>query len=663
MRFKILTILVVIEACVTLSGCSLWNRNNEQTDESDNIYKDATLQEIYQYRCMRDIPQLTLYLSNNFPEYRKAALAAMACIGDEMCIVPVAAMLNDKDEDVRTEASFALGRTGSPKAEKYLMSAWKSEQSIKVRASLLKSLGHCGGSESLEFISLLNIDKTEASLLEAQAESLCGFALRNMCTGPGTDCALKILCNTSIHENIRVPAAEYFRLCNLDISLYSDQLFDIFKKSSLISTRYSVVAAAGKIDNIKSAHFLERIIKSEEDYTVKLTAIESLEKLTCFDSDDLMNTLLTDEDERISLRAAMFLKDRGASISSDKYTELASTVDNWQARTILLAAALKNASDKETISQGIISGYEVTENIQEKAALLKALAGNPEKYRFVENIALYNDNDYLKVVGLETLAEMRKSPVFDSVAGKVNKETGENMYREFAITFKKSLQSGISEITGFAAECIADSSYDFVRHYTNTYFLKQALNNCTLPKDEDTYRILANAIYKITGEEIPDPPAISDNIINWKQIMSVNQGQRVKINTDKGDIIIQTDVNNAPLAVSDFIGLIKKEYFNQTFFNCATGGLTIENHGVYGGFDQDLRYVIPAEIGPQQFDEGTVAMESSSFGNTYTTGWFIVTAAQTDLNSRYTVIGSVVEGMDCVKKLQTGDKVLSVSIL
>jgi cyclophilin family peptidyl-prolyl cis-trans isomerase len=75
----------------------------------------------------------------------------------------------------------------------------------------------------------------------------------------------------------------------------------------------------------------------------------------------------------------------------------------------------------------------------------------------------------------------------------------------------------------------------------------------------------------------------------------------------------------------------------------------------YGSEDYSLR----SEFSLTRYREGAVGMASAG-KDTEGTQWFISHSPTPHLDGRYTIFAQVVEGMDVVRNIAVGDKILSV---
>ncbi len=142
------------------------------------------------------------------------------------------------------------------------------------------------------------------------------------------------------------------------------------------------------------------------------------------------------------------------------------------------------------------------------------------------------------------------------------------------------------------------------------------------------------------------------------------------IHTAKGDIVIEFYPDDAPKTVMNFATLAKAGYYNGLTFHRVEPGFVIQGgdpngngsggESIYGPtFEDELN----ASSSSYQagYLEGVVAMANRG-PNTNGSQFFIMLADTPSLPKAYTIFGKVTSGMDVVKKIAVGDKMLQVSV-
>jgi peptidyl-prolyl cis-trans isomerase A (cyclophilin A) len=144
--------------------------------------------------------------------------------------------------------------------------------------------------------------------------------------------------------------------------------------------------------------------------------------------------------------------------------------------------------------------------------------------------------------------------------------------------------------------------------------------------------------------------------------------QKVRLDTNMGEIVIELDAAKAPKSVANFLEYVKAGHYNGTIFHRVIPNFMIQG----GGFDADMtqkptRAPIPLESKNGLTNvRGSVAMARTSVPDSATAQFFInlkdnafLDSANTPDGTGYAVFGKVVSGMDVVDKIwavPTGNK-------
>jgi len=141
---------------------------------------------------------------------------------------------------------------------------------------------------------------------------------------------------------------------------------------------------------------------------------------------------------------------------------------------------------------------------------------------------------------------------------------------------------------------------------------------------------------------------------------------KVKISTDKGDMIAELYDNETPIAVNNFKDLIGKKFYDGLNFHRVIPNFVIQGGCPNGTGAGGPGYNIPCEVtAPKQFhDKGVLSMAHAG-RNTGGSQFFICHNRQgtQHLDGNHTCFGKVFEGMDVIDSIQQGDKINSISII
>ncbi len=144
---------------------------------------------------------------------------------------------------------------------------------------------------------------------------------------------------------------------------------------------------------------------------------------------------------------------------------------------------------------------------------------------------------------------------------------------------------------------------------------------------------------------------------------------KVKLVTNKGDIIIELDAANAPITVENFLAYVNDGFYAGTVFHRVIDGFMIQGGGMKPNmFEKKTKAPIKNEATNGLKNElGTVAMARTQVVDSATSQFFINVADNEFLNHQntspagygYAVFGRVTEGMetiDAIRKVRTGNK-------
>jgi cyclophilin family peptidyl-prolyl cis-trans isomerase len=135
-----------------------------------------------------------------------------------------------------------------------------------------------------------------------------------------------------------------------------------------------------------------------------------------------------------------------------------------------------------------------------------------------------------------------------------------------------------------------------------------------------------------------------------------SQSNLVKLQTSKGDIIIELDHQAAPVTTANFLQYVSEEFYDGTIFHRVIPGFMIQGGGLTSKMEEKKTrdpIVNEAKNGLSNV-RGTIAMARKPDPDSATCQFFINHVDNTPLdyvdNTRlgYAVFGKVIEGMDVV---------------
>jgi cyclophilin family peptidyl-prolyl cis-trans isomerase/HEAT repeat protein len=634
--------LVLVVLVVVLGGCG--------GEGVKNVYEDETLQRIYTWQDERRVEPLVEYFDHERAVYRRAAALACASIQEGRTVEPLSRLLSDADDGVRQAAAYALGQVGEGTAEPVLMKAFAGEKSAAVRRYILEAVGKCGTLTGLDFLSGLTFRGDQKGDSEGQAMGLYRLALRRLVSPAGTAKAVELL-NQRFSSRCRLFAAHYLaRAEDIDLSPYRRRLPDLLAGEADVPVAMALVLGLAKLRTPAVREQLKSLLAADVDYRLKINGVRAL---SVFDYEEVKEPFLAvlagwGGNVNTAIQVSEFFLNQGRAGDAGRYFDTARKVANWRCRANLLGAALKYAGDKEAVADYITAAYRQSTHVYEQANLLRALAGDSSRYRFVEEEVFADRPLVVKSLGLAALVEM---------AGAAPEQRP-----VFAKIFERAVGSGDVALVGQAAAALREPAMNFKALYPpeDIGFLKAALAGCRLPVDIEAYLELQRTIDFFSGSSTPSPaPDMMNNPIDWHLVCSTPADQEVIIKTAKGDITIRLLVNESPGSAANFIRLIRQGFYRGSRVHRVVPNFVIQDGcprgDGWGGPDFSIR----SELGPLYYEAGSLGMASAG-KDTESSQWFITHSATPHLDGRYTIFARVVSGLDVVHRLEVGDEILGL---
>lgn len=150
----------------------------------------------------------------------------------------------------------------------------------------------------------------------------------------------------------------------------------------------------------------------------------------------------------------------------------------------------------------------------------------------------------------------------------------------------------------------------------------------------------------------------------WKDELAVREKEaaandlpRVKLTTNKGEIVLELFENQAPQAVGNFVSLVEKKYYDGLTFHRVLPGFMAQGGCPNGDGAGGPGYTIYCECERADYRHhfgGTLSMAHAG-KDTGGSQFFLTFRPTPHLDGRHTAFGRVVEGMDVLVKLQRRD--------
>ncbi len=134
------------------------------------------------------------------------------------------------------------------------------------------------------------------------------------------------------------------------------------------------------------------------------------------------------------------------------------------------------------------------------------------------------------------------------------------------------------------------------------------------------------------------------------------------IQTSKGTVKALLYPKDAPVTVQNFVRLSLLGFYDGLTFHRYVPNFVIQGGDPTGTGRGNAGYTIPLEVSERKHVEGALGMARARDPNSGSCQFYITLRPTPHLDGSYTVFGRVIEGMDVVKQLRQGDKILRIEI-
>ena len=127
-----------------------------------------------------------------------------------------------------------------------------------------------------------------------------------------------------------------------------------------------------------------------------------------------------------------------------------------------------------------------------------------------------------------------------------------------------------------------------------------------------------------------------------------------RIETAHGPVVITPAIDDAPATVAQLSRLAREGYFRRLTFHRVVPNFVVQGGDPRGDGEGGPGFTIPCEVSPRPYLRGTVGMALAG-KDTGGSQLFVALSPQPHLDGRYTIIGTVVSGMEALDGMVEGD--------
>jgi peptidyl-prolyl cis-trans isomerase B (cyclophilin B) len=150
-----------------------------------------------------------------------------------------------------------------------------------------------------------------------------------------------------------------------------------------------------------------------------------------------------------------------------------------------------------------------------------------------------------------------------------------------------------------------------------------------------------------------------------ERVIDPDKSYVATLKTDHGDVVIELAAKDAPETVNNFVYLSCVGFYDGLNFHrvITNPPFMIQGGDPRGDGTGGPGYRFKDEFTPRQRHDGPGVLSMANAGpGTNGSQFFITLAAQPHLDGRHTVFGHVTSGMEAVRAVRQGDKIVSIEI-
>ncbi len=471
------------------------------------------------------------------------------------------------------------------------------------------------------------------------------------------------------HQNPIYREAACLAFASVQDTNIVSELFGLLPLEKQAHVRKAIIYSLGQLSGSQASEVLLRWFDNETDTLNKAMCLEAIAK-TCKVSSSV-NTLFKyyqfnprNKPATISYWRALYFAKRNKTID----------VENKEIKTIINRLSFSDDPRASAIYNYLYADNKIAET---------NFPPDKKKYSNIETLNLdlnlilspYLQLDFLKKINIDdnTLLDLIHSNhhsliryyALDTYIKKYWQMIGWNEKINSDL-INKVFESGDVALISRIAEYVKDQNLANRKVEVTKDNLILVQQKLVLPRDFEVWVDLEKAILSFEGKKYQYKSYFTtgyQNPIDWNYIAKVPQNQKVKIKTNKGEIVLVCKVNEAPTSVANFLKLVDSGYYDGKYFHRMVPNFVVQGGCPRGDGWGSLNWNQRSEFSNYlSYQPGSVGL--ASVGKDSEGVQFFITHTYTqNLDGRYTIFAEVVQGMELVNQLVVGDVIVEIELL
>ncbi len=624
-------------------------------------------------------PDLLRLLTDGEARIRRRAALAVGRVGLSEGVAPLVALFKDAEPEVRQMAAFALGLIHDAQARDALIGAL-ADPAPMVKASAAEALGLLGDTAAAQPIAemaaailaagaLTPVPGGELDAARDSAPAAFRMALYALVRLKAYDRLAAVVLDPSGQPRLAWwPVA--FALQRLEDPRALPALLTLLRDAH----PYTRTFAAKGLGAMKSPEAVAALLPLAESPELNLAveAVRSLARLgDAAAAPVLLKVLRMPKlDPHLRLEAVIALGAVGGAGVHDTMIDLLSDANpQLRAAAIRALARIDPAGFMTTLSGlDVDQSWTVRAQLASVLATLPPEAGLPRLRMMIADpepkvvpavlaaIATLRPEDapaimveqlksadpVIRAAAAHGLQELKAASAAQALADAYDRGTGDPTYVARTAALAALTALGAERATPVLTRALAD------REWAVRVRAAELLRTLD-PKNDSSLRIR--------------PSPTNTPLLAYQATTLVNPPYSTEafIETDRGTIRIELAVLDAPLTVANFVALARQKFFDGVAIHRVVPDFVVQGGDPRGDGEGGPGYSIRDEINQRPYLRGTVGM-ALDWADTGGSQFFITHSPQPHLDTRYTVFGRVLDGMDVVDRIEPWDVIRRVTI-
>lgn len=166
------------------------------------------------------------------------------------------------------------------------------------------------------------------------------------------------------------------------------------------------------------------------------------------------------------------------------------------------------------------------------------------------------------------------------------------------------------------------------------------------------------------GGETPEPaPKPKPRTYSSPPPMVIDTGKQyiATIETEKGNLVLELFAKDVPVTVNNFVFLAREGFYDGSTFHRVIPDFMAQGGDPTGTGRGSPGYTFQDEFSQHTHVAGALSMANAG-PNTNGSQFFITYTPQHPLDGKHSVFGQLIAGMDVLKKIKTGNKIIRITI-